>query len=60
MMDKFTLEKSHGADGYKPIIIDANTYDKLVQIKALTGVAMTRIMAQMVDFCSERLQVTED
>lgn len=59
-MDKFILQRTSKAEGYKPLIVDVTTHEKLAQIKETTGMPITRIIAQMVDFCSERLHVSED
>lgn len=59
MQDKFILRVTTKTDGYKPCIVDCATYEKLAQLKEDTGVPMTRIISQMVDFCTERLQVEE-
>ena len=58
-MDKFIVTKSMNMDGYKPVMIDAGTHEKLMELKAITGVAVVRLIDQMVDFCAERLTVEE-
>lgn len=59
-MDKFIMHPTAKADGYRPCNLDIATHEKLLQIKEDTGVSMTKIIAQMVDFCMERLEVQED
>lgn len=58
-MDKFIVKKTSTGDGYKPVILDVATHEKLTQIKEATGVPLVRLIAQMVDFCAERLHVDE-
>lgn len=59
-MDKFIMRPTPKADGYKPCILDTATHEKLSQLKEMTGVPMTRIIAIMTDFCMERLEIQED
>lgn len=59
-MDKFIIHVSGKSDGYKPCVLDIATHEKLSQIKEDTGVSMTRIISQMVDFCMERMEIKED
>lgn len=59
-MDKFTLRVYAKSDGYKPCVIDCATHEKLAQLKEDTGVSITRLITQMVDFCLERLEIKED
>lgn len=58
-MDKFTVKRIGKADGYKPCMLDAATHEKLSQMKKVTGVSIARLVAQMVDFCAERLTIEE-
>lgn len=59
-MDKFTVRLQGKSDGYKPCVIDIATHEKLSQLKEDTGVSMTKLVAQMVDFCIERLEIKEE
>ncbi len=59
-MDKFIIRPTAKVDGYRPCNLDIATHEKLLQIKEDTGVSMTRIIAQMVDFCMVRLKIQED
>lgn len=59
-MDKFTVKLQGKPDGYKPCMIDIATHEKLSQLKEDTGVSMTKLVAQMVDFCIERLEIKEE
>lgn len=59
-MDKFIIKLQGKAEGYKPCMIDVTTHEKLRQIKEDTGVSITKILTQMVDFCMERLEIQED
>ena len=58
-MDKFIVKKNTSIDGYKPVMIDATTHEKLMELKQLTGVPIKQLVDQMVDFCAERLSVEE-
>lgn len=58
-MDKFIVKKNAASDGWKSLVIDIQTHEKLMQIKEVTGVPIGRLIAQMVDFCAERLHVDE-
>ena len=58
-MDKFIVRKTLSADGWKNVIIDVQTHEKLTQLKETTGVPIGRLITQMVDFCAERLHVEE-
>lgn len=59
-MDKFIVRVVGKNDGYKPCMVDVATHEKLSQIKEDTGISMTKIIAQMVDFCLERLEIKEE
>ncbi len=58
-MDKFIVKKSINTDGYKPVMLDAPTHEKLMELKQLTGVPIKQLVDQMVDFCAERLHLEE-
>ena len=58
-MDKFTVHRNGKSDGYKPIMIDVATHEKLSQMKDDTGVPLGKLISQMTDFCAERLEVEE-
>ena len=59
-MDKFIIRATAKADGYRPCNIDVATHEKLLQIKEDTGVSIAKIVAQIVEFCMERLEIQED
>lgn len=58
-MDKFIVKKTTNTEGYRALLVDASTHEKLLELKAVTGVPVVRLVAQMVDFCAERLHVEE-
>ena len=59
-MDKFILKSAKANKGYKPAIIDVDTWEKLNQLKEETGIPMTKILSQAVDFALERIEVIDE
>lgn len=59
-MDKFIVKRTGRGDGYKPIMVEVSTHEKLMQVKEDTGVPIGRLIAQMVDFCAERLTIEDE
>jgi len=59
-MDKFILKSAKANRGYKPAIIDVDTWEKLNQLKEETGIPMTKILSQAVDFALERIEVVDE
>ena len=59
-MDKFVVKRTAKGEGYKPIMVEASTHEKLTQVKEDTGVPIGRLIAQMVDFCAERLVIQDE
>ena len=59
-MDKFILKRSDNADGFKCIVVNSPTHEKLMHMKDETGLSVAKIVSQMVDFCFERLHISED
>lgn len=60
IMDKFILKSAKANKGYKPAIIDVDTWEKLNQLKEETGIPMTKILSQAVDFALERIEVIDE
>lgn len=58
-MDKFIVKRTSNTEGYRALLVDVSTHEKLLELKALTGVPIVRLVEQMVDFCAERLQTEE-
>lgn len=56
-MDKFKIKLPEYTPTPSPAIVrvDPATYDKVYQVKRKTGLSMTKVLAQMVDFCVERM-----
>ena len=58
-MDKFIVKKTENTEGYRALLVNASTHEKLLELKSVTGVPIVRMIDQMVDFCAERLHVDE-
>jgi hypothetical protein len=59
-VDKFIIRPYIKTTGYKPVVIDVNTHEKLMQMKEDSGVSIGRLIALMADFCAERMVVEEE
>lgn len=59
-MDKFIIKPYTKSEGYKPVIVDTKTHELLSQMKEMTGVPITRLIEQAVNFAFERIEIKEE
>lgn len=60
-MDKFVLKSEPaGKRSFKSALIDFDTHDRLKQLNEMTGISISKLIAECVKFCLERLEVEEE
>lgn len=59
MENKFILKITPNPDSFQSISLNRDTYDKIMELKAKTGLKAYQIVSSMVDYCLERLEIQE-
>ncbi len=59
-MDKFIIKVEPATKkGFKSAIIDLDTHERLKQVSELTGVGISKLIAEAIKFSFDRLEVQE-
>jgi hypothetical protein len=56
-MDMLKIKPLEKGKSWKQFMMDSVTHETLLQLSKVTGVSMSRLVSEMVEFCANRVEI---